>query len=203
MTSIDKICEMQAISLNDKNISIINVYRPFGDMGMFIATLESNILAVKAKSPSNEIVMVGDFNVNLQKSSCNTDSLLDITMDLGLIQRVTIPTRVSDNYETLIDHVYTKSKKKIKTDVIISRISDHYATLTSFINDKQSRKKTSITKRWFKAESYIELATLLGATDWSPMETMSCEDASNYLESKIIEAMDIVCLLYTSPSPRD
>ena len=85
--------------------------------------------------------MVGDFNVNLQKSSCNTDSLLDITMDLGLIQRVTIPTRVSDNYETLIDHVHTKSKKKIKTDVIISRISDHYATLTSFINDKQSRKK--------------------------------------------------------------
>ena len=141
VTSIDKICEMQAISLNDKNISIINVYRPFGDMSIFISTLESNILAVKEKNPSNDIIMVGDFNVNLQKSSCNTDSLLDITMDLGLIQRVTIPTRVSDNYETLIDHVYTKSKKKIKTDVITSRISDHYATLTSFINDKQIRKK--------------------------------------------------------------
>ena len=118
-------------------------------------------------------------------------------MDLGLIQHVTLPTRVSDNYETLTDHVYTKSKKKIKTDMIISRISDHYATLTSFINNKQSRKKTSITKRWFKAESYIELATLLGATDWSPMETMSCEDASNYLESKIIEAMDIVAPIET------
>ena len=49
VTSIDKICEMQAISLNDKNISIINVYRPFGDMSIFISTLESNILAVKEK----------------------------------------------------------------------------------------------------------------------------------------------------------
>ena len=81
-------------------------------MSVFISMLEYNILAIKAKYPSNEIIMVGDFNVNLQKSSCNTDSLLDITMDLGFIQRVTIPTRVSDNYETLIDHVYTKSKNK-------------------------------------------------------------------------------------------
>ena len=100
MTSIARTCEMQAISLNDKNISIINVYRPFGDMSIFISTLESNILAAKAKYPSNDIIMVGDFNVNLQKSSCNTDNLLDITMDLGLIQHVTIPTRVSDNFET-------------------------------------------------------------------------------------------------------
>ena len=83
-------------------------------MSIFLSTLESNILAVKEKKPSNDIIVVGDFNVNLQKSSCKTDSLLDITMDLGLIQRVTIPTRVSDNYETLIDHVYTKSKKKNK-----------------------------------------------------------------------------------------
>ena len=30
MTSIDRTCEMQGIFLNDKNISIINVYRPFG-----------------------------------------------------------------------------------------------------------------------------------------------------------------------------
>jgi len=49
VTSIDKICEMQAISLNDKNISIINVYRPFGDMSIFLSTLESNILAIKEK----------------------------------------------------------------------------------------------------------------------------------------------------------
>ena len=52
-------------------------------------------------------------------------------------------------------------------------------------------------KRWFKAESYVELATLLGATDWSPMETMSCEEASEYLERNIIEAMDIVAPVET------
>ena len=40
----------------------------------------------------------------------------------------------------------------------------------------------------------------MGATDWSPMETMSCEDASDYLESKIIEAMDIVAPIETKKS---
>ena len=69
--------------------------------------------------------------------------------------------------------------------------------MTNFINDKQSRKKTSITKRWFKAESYLELATLLGATDWSPMETITCEEASEHLERNIIEAMDKVAPVET------
>ena len=107
-------------------------------MSVFISTLESNIRAAKAKYPRNNIIGIGNFKVNLLKSSCNTDLLLDITMDLGLIQRVTIPTRASDNYETLIDHVYTMNEKTTKTDVIQSRISDHYATLTSFINYKQN-----------------------------------------------------------------
>ena len=166
-------------------------------MCVFLSTLESNILAAKEKYPSNDILMVGDFNVNLLKSSCNTDSLLETTLGLGLIQQVTLPTRVSDNFETLIDHVYTSSRRKLKVDVITSQISDHYATLTNFLNDKQDRKKVKITKRWFKNESYLELATILAATDWSPMEAMNCEDSSEYLESKIKEAMDIVAPIET------
>ena len=112
-----------------------------------------------------------------------------------MIQQVSLPTRVSDNFKTLIDHVYTSSRRKLKTDVITSQISD--ATLTSFLNDKQDRKKIKITKRWFKDESYLELATILAATDWSPMEAMNCEDSSEYLESKIMEAMDIVAPMET------
>ena len=111
--------------------------------------------------------MVGDFNVKLLKSSCNTDLLLETTLGLGLIQQVTLPTRVSDYFETLIDHVYTSSRRKLKTDVITSHISDHYATLTSFLNDKQDRKKIKITKRWFKDESYLELATILAAVSYT------------------------------------
>ena len=41
------------------------------------------------------------------------------------------------------------------------------------------------------------MATLLGATDWSSMETMNCEDASEYLERNIIEATDIVAPVET------
>ena len=48
-----------------------------------------------------------------------------------------------------------------------------------------------------KDESYLELATILAATDWSPMEAMNCEDSSEYLESKIKEAMDIVAPIET------
>ena len=37
VTSINRTSKMQAISLNDKNISIINVYRPFGDMSISVS----------------------------------------------------------------------------------------------------------------------------------------------------------------------
>ena len=37
------VCEMQAIHLPKNNLIIINVYKPFGDMNMFMTTLEENL----------------------------------------------------------------------------------------------------------------------------------------------------------------
>ena len=183
---------MQAISIPDLKVTVINVYRPFGDMALFFNTLESNLTTVIEKSPLHDIIMVGDFNVDIIKSSTATDNLIDLTLSKGLMQQVTLPTRVAGNSKTLIDHVYTKSKKTLKTDVVMSTISDHYSTLTRFLSVNQKRKKLKVTKRWFNENSYIDLATILAGTDWQPMEAMNCENSAIYLEDRIKEAMDIV-----------
>ena len=99
--------------------------------------------------------------------------------------------------------MYTKSKSTIATDVIASDISDHFLTLTTYSNSSSKRAKTSITKRWLTFDSYAQLQQLLKAENWDCMEAMLLEESTNYLTSKINEGIDIVCLLYTSPSPRD
>ena len=90
------------------------MYRPFGDMALFLDTLENNLTTAIEKSPLHDIIMVGDFNVDISKSSTATDNLIDLTLSKGLMQQVTLPTRVAGNSKTLIDHVYTKSKKTPK-----------------------------------------------------------------------------------------
>ena len=61
----------------------------------------------------------------------------------------------------------------------------------------------TVTKRWYTPETYEQMNILLRHENWAPMRAMNCEGATNYLIEKITESLDIVCLLYTSPSPRD
>ena len=66
---IEKTCEMQAISLPLPGIIIIHVYRPLGDLNTFLDTLEKTLEDITLNFPKSEIIMVGDFNINLNKSS--------------------------------------------------------------------------------------------------------------------------------------
>ena len=95
--------------------------------------------------------MTGDFNIDLIKMNSEAQKLQNITVSHGMLQ-VTQPTRAQNNIESLIDHVYTRSKGKIKTDVIISDLSDHYGTLTTYLNKKREKLKFKVTKRWLKRE---------------------------------------------------
>ena len=45
---------------------------------------------------------------------------------------------------------------------------------------------------WYKA-----IATILGGEDWTPMLNLNCEAATNFLETKIIEALDLVTPIQT------
>ena len=97
--SLDRTCEMQAISLPDLKLCIINVYRPPGDFNNSIDILEQNLEQINKEFPSNTILMVGDFNIDLTKSSTACNNLIDLTLGFEMLQLVTLPTRVNENYQ--------------------------------------------------------------------------------------------------------
>ena len=88
-----------------------------------------------------------------------------------------------------MDHAYIgiQSTQQVTVDVIKTTFSDHYATLTSFTTEDSKKKQISVTKRWLTNDSYKAIATLLGGEDWSPMENLDCEAATNFLETKILK----------------
>ena len=59
----------------------------------------------KAYLEAKEINMLGDFNFNLLRENTETRHWLHITDSFNFTQLVTEPTRVTENSETLIDHV--------------------------------------------------------------------------------------------------
>ena len=111
---------------------IVNVYRPFGNIDTFFKNLIKHIINLTKEEPLAEILLMGDFNIDLMRTTKSSERLVEDTIFHGFIQRVTMPTRTTDNTKSLIDHVYTKTRNHPYTDIIQSDISDHYITITTF-----------------------------------------------------------------------
>jgi hypothetical protein len=190
--------EANTVRLTKLNIMITNIYRPPGDQTKFFEYLEDNLTKKEeTKKPREDVIITGDFNIDLSQHTRQANILLSTTLEHDLTQRVTTHTRVTDKTKTLIDHVYIKTKGHWQTDVITTDIADHLATLTTRSNNKVKKPKTKITKRWFTPLAYEQLQTLLGAENWSPMNTMDTDDAAHYLQEKIQEHSDTVAPIQT------
>ena len=85
---------MQAISLPLTATIIINVYRPFGDLNTFFDTLEKTLEDITLSFPSSEIIMVGDFNIDLNKSSSAANRIIELGLYFDMVHQVTLPTRI-------------------------------------------------------------------------------------------------------------
>ena len=194
---IEKLIETQPILLPDLQLCIINVYRPFGDKDLFLTKLSAHVEHLLQEEKDTDIIIVGDINIDLLSDNTHSEKLLDSTIHMGFLQQVTLPTRVTDTTASLIDHVYTRSKRSLVTDVISSDIADHYLTLTSYPKDNPRKEKTSIRKRWLTNEHYAMVRDLLAAEKWNCMEAMNLENATSYLSEKIKEALDIVAPVET------
>jgi hypothetical protein len=189
---IEKVIESQTIHVPRLNLILINVYRPFLNMALFLEKINEHVSALADRFKKEEIVIVGDFNVDLLENTSFSDKLISQFLPLGLLQRVSIPTRVQGKSKSLIDHAYVRSNKQVLSNVLVTDISDHFATLTVFPKWKKQTLKSKITKRWLTPESYEQINHLLSAETWEKFHLLSVNEMADQLISKITEALDIV-----------
>ena len=74
------------------------------------------------------IIILGDFNIDLIKCSTdsNTSEFLNLVSSYNLLPFITLPTRITDRSQTLIDNIFSNSTStQIISGNLTSTVSDH------------------------------------------------------------------------------
>ena len=59
-----------------------------------------------AVTEGTEVLLMGDLNINLLRSSPNAGTMESLSNEMNLTQTIRDPTRVTQDSATLIDHIY-------------------------------------------------------------------------------------------------
>lgn len=150
------------------------IYRhPNGNTSHFCDSLRNSI----SKAQHGPIIVCGDINIDFLKLyHPNVKKYLDTLVELQLIPLVTIPTRITDDTQTLIDHIYIRTTKKmaakqIKTGVLYSDITDHLPLFLIL-----SKTKIHNTRRLLRIYNDTNIANFkreLSTIDWTPVTNLT------------------------------
>ena len=105
---------------------VINVYRPpDGDVGNALIILQE-LLGDLSGAKSPDIVMMGDFNIDISQSSPANRKVSLFASNCSLDQLIKKPTRITNTSQTVIDHAYVKNSIFYETrGVSDPGLSDH------------------------------------------------------------------------------
>ena len=109
-------------------ICIIYILPSFNSIKELSKSLIERINTIKREN--KKIIIAGDLNIDLLKYSSHhtTTEFLDHMLINNLIPKITMPTRITENSSSLIDHVYTNiDKSQCIAGTLTTDISDHYS----------------------------------------------------------------------------
>ncbi len=143
---------------------------PQYDITMWLKEFECQM--TEAYLEGCQLMIMGDFNVDLLANNAHVKSWLDLVENSQLLQIINEPTRVSSNSTTLVDHVFTSSYTKVRA-VKVPKIglSDHYPTCVVFKENFGSKHRhTSIKYRSFKNFDQDKFFNDLNRCPWDSIE---------------------------------
>ena len=146
-------CCFIEIIFNDKKYMIAGIYRiPNTDINLFIDKLNEIIEPLKS---SSELILLGDFNINLLNNDSNKNSFELCLQSNYLVPTILAPTRVATKTlqnglqvttETLIDNIIIKPNTNHHSGLIESTITDHYPVYISIPEFKIDTNDSKIIK---------------------------------------------------------
>ena len=110
-------------------------------------------LLVKANSEKKEIMLMGDFNINLLNYESNESvaDFLDTMCAHGFLPCISGPTRLTPHSKTLIDNIfYSGISNDIQSGNILTNISDHLSQILFLPFKRNSSTNSDIYQRHFK-----------------------------------------------------
>ena len=140
------IIECSAIKIPKSNIIIINVYRsPSGDINEFMDTLEDILTDTFSKYTKYNIILCGDFNIDLLKNNEIVQNFICLLKTYNLQPTIDDPTRVTDRSSTLIDNIFVNFDL-FESKVVTTALSDHHGQEVEFNTQENASTQTNIKK---------------------------------------------------------
>lgn len=171
------------IEINNSKIAITGSYRSpstcikqyITDLGGFFESLNTEVLEV----------FVGDININTLGDNLSLDSVnyQTILAQYGFFPYINKPTRVTENTESLIDHIFVKKSEKnifikqmeLQSFVFQIDLTDHYSVGLLIKCKKNPNSKQNKTAPLYKNEIvYCKLLNALKKENW--LDVFQCNE---------------------------
>jgi exonuclease III len=174
-----------------KKFLVINIYRsPNSDRLKFFDKLNSLLLEV---SHHNEnIIMLGDFNVNFMVRDSNSYLLHSLTSQFSLKQQIQSPTRIDKTSESLIDHIYISPYfSNNYSGAFDLTHSDHKAVFLIKHNKFHKLPYKIINIRKYSDIDFDKATADISNIDWTKLQSFSnANDILNFFETELTKLLD-------------
>lgn len=126
--------ELELLSINFDNIKVHTLYRPpSSKVDTFLNNIKHNLIT---NHTNEEIIILGDFNIDIDKKTNNAINLLNLMQSNSLINTVKEQTRITITTASKIDLVFSNIHNIITT-VKGEHISDHRMIMIEIPNKIQ------------------------------------------------------------------
>ena len=192
--------DIEFIITNNSQFIIINIYRPpSGIIKNFFKALKDILTSHSKAKKQNNIVILGDFNIDLNLDRPTSNELREIMNSFGLIGLIKEITRPNEsiNGGSLIDNIFTNFIGNCKTGIFTTSISDH---LGPFFCPQISKLKVALETKTFLDtgnKNMDNFRDLLGKRDWKYLESLCPEAAFSDFDNIFNEYLLSSCELKT------
>ena len=184
-----------------KKFIVSNVYRPPRYHSKIISdfTFDFSSCFDKLSKRCSEVVAVGDYNIDLLKISENNSYRLffEALCSLGMLPRITHPTRVDGNSRTLIDNAFCKVScdlSDLSAGILVDKLSDHFAYFLIFnhLEILVTKKKDLVESRSFKQIDCERFREELGLKGLINTNEIPISKSANEIYEDFSEKFDIL-----------
>ena len=154
------------------------------------------LITNKLQNENKEIIIGTDHNFDYLNIHCAySKHLLENFFAACLVPTITRPTKITSESATLIDNIYVSGNRLeyIRSGILVADISDHFPIFLFTGKKVRHCKPKNNTNSYRKLDTTAidRINSLLLATDWSPLQQLHINDQFDFLNTKLLEYINI------------
>lgn len=152
-----------------RKLVVLSIYRTcLGNVQIFLSTLEGVLSVVQGHFVDYDVVICGDFNINLMNEDTSKCLFMDLLTTFNYTQTIFNATRVTKTTSSLIDNIFVNTSMISNNKNITSALSDHMAQFISVesIFPIETKNVEIIEKRFFTKTKLEDFFVCLRDFNW-------------------------------------